>query len=113
MTPKELASKDSATLLKEADELFEKKSFTEAKTLYAELLNRNYKPAKINFNLGEIAYNQKSYTSSCASVRRPIRRISSTTMPIKKPTSASTASSSCTIKLDIDRMRPFHQGNDA
>lgn len=64
LTPKELASKDSATLLKEADELFDKKSFTEAKTLYAELLNRNYKPAKINFNLGEIAYNQKSYTSA-------------------------------------------------
>lgn len=63
-TPKELASKDSATLNKEADELYTKKAYAEAKTLYAELLNRNYKPAKVNFNLGEIAYEQKSYTSA-------------------------------------------------
>ena len=64
LTPKELANKDSATLIKEADELYEKKSYTEAKVLYAELLNRNYKPAKVNFTLGEIAFNQKSYTSA-------------------------------------------------
>lgn len=63
-TAKELALKDSATLSKEADDLYTKKSFAEAKVLYTELLNRNYKPAKINFNLGEIAYDQKSYTSA-------------------------------------------------
>jgi len=63
-TPKELASKDSATLMKEADELFMKTSYTEAQVRYDELLKRNYKPAKINFNLGEIAYNQKSYSSA-------------------------------------------------
>lgn len=63
-TPKELASKDSATLNKEADDLYAKKSFAEAKVLYTELLNRNYKPAKVNFNLGEIAYDQKSYTAA-------------------------------------------------
>ena len=63
-TPKELASKDSATLIKEADELFDKQSFNEAKVLYSELLNRNYKPAKVNFNLGEISYTQKSYASA-------------------------------------------------
>ena len=61
---KELSTKDSATLIKEADDLYEKKSYNEAKTLYGELLNRNYKPAKVNFNLGEIAYTQKSYTSA-------------------------------------------------
>ena len=63
-TPKELSTKDSATLLKEADELFDKNSYTEAKTRYDELLKRNYKPAKINFNLGEISYNQKSYSTA-------------------------------------------------
>ena len=63
-TPKELAAKDSATLNKEADDLYAKKSFAEAKVLYTELLNRNYKPAKVNFNLGEIAYDQKSYTAA-------------------------------------------------
>ena len=64
ISPKELASKDSATLLKEADELFDKKSFSEAGVIYSELLKRNYKPAKVNFNLGEIAFNQKAYTSA-------------------------------------------------
>lgn len=64
VTSKELSTKDSATLVKEADDLYEKKSYNEAKVLYGELLNRNYKPAKVNFNLGEIAYTQKSYTSA-------------------------------------------------
>jgi len=64
VTSKELSTKDSATLIKEADDLYEKKSYNEAKVLYGELLNRNYKPAKVNFNLGEIAYTQKSYTSA-------------------------------------------------
>lgn len=63
-TSKELSTKDSATLIKEADDLYEKKSYNEAKVLYGELLNRNYKPAKVNYNLGEIAYTQKSYTSA-------------------------------------------------
>ena len=61
---KELSTKDSATLLKDADEYYDKKSYTEAQTLYKELLNRNYKPAKINYNMGEIAYSQKSYSSA-------------------------------------------------
>lgn len=64
VTSKELSTKDSATLIKEADDLYEKKSYNEAKVLYGELLNRNYKPAKVNYNLGEIAYTQKSYTSA-------------------------------------------------
>jgi len=64
VTSKELSTKDSATLIKEADDLYEKESYNEAKVLYGELLNRNYKPAKVNFNLGEIAYTQKSYTSA-------------------------------------------------
>lgn len=62
--PKELSSKDSATLIKDADALYEKKSYNEAKVIYDELLHRNYKPAKVNFTLGEIAYNQKSYASA-------------------------------------------------
>lgn len=64
LSSKELSSKDSATLIKDADTLYEKKSFAEAKVIYDELLHRNYKPAKVNFNLGEIAYNQKSYAAA-------------------------------------------------
>ena len=64
ISAKELSTKDSATLIKEADDHFEKKSYSDAQPLYTELLNRNYKPAKVNFNLGEIAYNQKSYSAA-------------------------------------------------
>ncbi|AHJ11963.1 tetratricopeptide repeat protein [Sulfurospirillum multivorans] len=64
ISAKELSTKDSATLIKEADDYFDKKSYTEAQALYTELLNRNYKPAKVNFTLGEIAYNQKSYAKA-------------------------------------------------
>lgn len=64
ISAKELSTKDSATLIKEADDYFDKKSYTEAQTLYTELLSRNYKPAKVNFTLGEIAYTQKSYTKA-------------------------------------------------
>jgi TolA-binding protein len=61
---KELSGKDSATLLKEADALYDKKSYSDAEVYYKELLNRNYKPAKVNFTLGEIAYSKKSYSSA-------------------------------------------------
>lgn len=64
ISAKELSTKDSATLMKEADEYYDKKSYTEAQALYNELLNRNYKPAKVNFNLGEISFSQKSYTTA-------------------------------------------------
>ena len=61
---KDLSSKDSATLMQEADNFFDKKSFKEAKIYYDELIKRNYKPAKHNFSLGEIAYNTKSYSEA-------------------------------------------------
>ena len=64
ISAKELSTKDSATLMKEADEYYDKKSYSEAQALYNELLNRNYKPAKVNFNLGEISFSQKSYTTA-------------------------------------------------
>ncbi len=61
---KALAGKDSATLLKEADDLYAKKSYNDAQAYYKELLNRNYKPAKVNFTLGEISYTQKAYSGA-------------------------------------------------
>ncbi|WP_060826513.1 tetratricopeptide repeat protein [Sulfurospirillum cavolei] len=64
VSAKALAGKDSATLLKEADDLYAKKSYNDAQTYYKELLNRNYKPAKVNFTLGEIAYTQKAYSGA-------------------------------------------------
>lgn len=64
ISAKDLSTKDSATLIKEADDLLEKKSYPDAQTLYSELLHRNYKPAKTNFSLGEVAYNQKAYSTA-------------------------------------------------
>lgn len=64
ISAKALAGKDSATLLKEADDLYAKKSYNDAQAYYKELLNRNYKPAKVNFTLGEIAYTQKAYSGA-------------------------------------------------
>ncbi|MBN1838439.1 MAG: hypothetical protein JW802_00175 [Campylobacterales bacterium] len=69
---KELSTKDSATLLKEADDFFEKKSYTNAEVMYKELLNRNYKLAKVNFQLGEIAYNKKSYATAIENYKTSI-----------------------------------------
>lgn len=64
VSSKDLSKQDSATLLKEADDLYEKKSYSDANALYTELLNRNYKPAKVNYTMGEISYVQKSYASA-------------------------------------------------
>lgn len=64
ISSKDLSKQDSATLLKEADDLYEKKSYSDANALYTELLNRNYKPAKVNYTMGEISYAQKSYASA-------------------------------------------------
>ncbi len=64
VSSKDLSKQDSATLLKEADDLYEKKSYSDANALYTELLNRNYKPAKVNYTMGEISYAQKSYASA-------------------------------------------------
>lgn len=72
LSTKELSTKDSATLLKEADDFFEKKSYTNAEMTYKELLNRNYKPAKVNFQLGEIAYNKKSYATAIENYKTSI-----------------------------------------
>ena len=64
VSAKELSGKDSATLLKEADDMYDKNTYGTAKPYYQELLHRNYKPAKVNYSLGEIAFNEKSYSAA-------------------------------------------------
>jgi len=64
LSPKDLSKKDSATLLKEADTLYDKKAYADAQVLYGELMNRNYKPAKVSFTMGEISLAQKSYSAA-------------------------------------------------
>ncbi|MDD3463121.1 MAG: hypothetical protein PHW07_05710 [Sulfurospirillaceae bacterium] len=65
-------TKDSGTIAKDADELFEKKAYNDAKVHYENLLERNYKPAKANFYLGEIAFIQKSYASAIEHYKQSI-----------------------------------------
>jgi TolA-binding protein len=53
--------KSGATLVAEGVALFEQKSYDEAKARFNELLEKNYKPARSNYYLGEIAYAKESY----------------------------------------------------
>jgi TolA-binding protein len=55
---------DGATLLNEATEEFEKKSYDSSKEKFLELIARKYKPARSNFYVGEIYYIQKDYTKA-------------------------------------------------
>lgn len=57
-------NKNSAEILKEAENFYAKKDYTNAKERFEYLTNKNYKPAKSNFMLGEIAYFGKSYSEA-------------------------------------------------
>lgn len=65
-------SKDSATLLKEGTVLFNTKSYKQAKPMFEQLLKRNFKPARSNFFLGEIAYFQKQYKTAIEHYKKSI-----------------------------------------
>jgi len=67
-----VSSKSGASLLKEGVELFEKKSYKSSKLMFTQLLKKNYKPARSNFYLGEIAYFQKSYKTAIAHYKKSI-----------------------------------------
>jgi TolA-binding protein len=58
---KELLVGDQKYLFGKARVKFKNKSFDEAKIIFQELLDTNYKPATINYYLGEIHYYQKKY----------------------------------------------------
>jgi TolA-binding protein len=67
-----VSKKSGATLLKEGTRLFNKKSYSEARLRFAQLVERNYKPARSNFYLGEIAYFQKSYSKAIEYYKKSI-----------------------------------------
>lgn len=68
----EISSKSGATLLKEGVNFFNKKSYEASKTRFTQLLEKNYKPARSNYYLGEIAYFQKSYKTAIAHYKKSI-----------------------------------------
>jgi len=67
-----VSSKSGSTLLREGVSLFNKKSYKSAKSKFTILVERNYKPARGNFYLGEIAYFQKSYKTAIAHYKKSI-----------------------------------------
>ena len=61
---KQNTPKSSAEILKEADELYKNKNYTDAKGLYSTLKTVKFQPAKVNFMLGEIAYFEQDYNTA-------------------------------------------------
>lgn len=61
---KQNAKKTSAEILKEADDLYKNKKYTDAKELYSTLKTAKFQPAKVNFMLGEIAYFEQDYNNA-------------------------------------------------
>lgn len=61
---KQNTPKSSAEILKEADELYKNKNYTDAKGLYSTLKIAKFQPAKVNFMLGEIAYFEQDYNTA-------------------------------------------------
>jgi len=68
----EVSTKSGAQLLKEGVELFNKKSYESSKIRFTQLLEKNYKPARSNYYLGEIAYFQESYKIAIAHYKKSI-----------------------------------------
>lgn len=66
------SSKSGAVLLKEGINLFNQKSYESSKTKFTQLLEKNYKPARSNYYLGEIAYFQKAYKTAIAHYKKSI-----------------------------------------
>jgi len=59
-----LESKEGAVLIKEALEHFNANRLDEAKIRYEILVKKNYKPARSNFYLGEIAYKKEEWRTA-------------------------------------------------
>jgi len=69
---KVVSNKSGAVLLKEGVELFNDKSYESSKDRFIQLVEKNYKPARSNYYLGEIAYFQQSYKTAIAHYKKSI-----------------------------------------
>ncbi|MSN96645.1 tetratricopeptide repeat protein [Campylobacter sp. FMV-PI01] len=61
-------------IMKKANELFDNKKYIDAKIRYEYLLSKGYKTAEVNFMLGEILYNQKSYAKAVSKYEKSIQQ---------------------------------------
>jgi TolA-binding protein len=66
------STKSGATLLAEGMSLFEEKSYEQSKVRFEALVEKNYKPARSNYFLGEIAYAQESYKEAIVHYQKSI-----------------------------------------
>lgn len=65
-------SKSGAVLLKEGMEYFNAKEYDDSKVRFTQLVQKNYKPARSNYYLGEIAYFQKDYNTAISHYKTSI-----------------------------------------
>lgn len=65
-------SKSGAVLLKEGMKYFNAKEYEDSKVSFTQLVQKNYKPARSNFYLGEIAYFQKDYSIAISHYKKSI-----------------------------------------
>lgn len=61
---KKLTSEEKSKLLSSAKEDFSSNNYKSANSKFNRLSEANYKPAEVNFYLGEIAYNKKKYDTA-------------------------------------------------
>ena len=69
---KAISGKSGAQILREAEKLFKKKSYSEAKIRYEKLISMKYKPARSNYMLGEISYAKKDYKNAIVHYKKSI-----------------------------------------
>ncbi|QFR49003.1 tetratricopeptide repeat protein [Sulfurimonas lithotrophica] len=60
------SSKSNAEVAKEAREHYDKKRYTEAIDMYTYLIEKNYKPARAHYMIGEMKYYRKDYSEAIA-----------------------------------------------
>ena len=64
--PNEFESKSNALIAKEAREYYDKKHFTKSIEMYTYLIEKNYRPARAHYMIGEMYYYRKNYAEAIA-----------------------------------------------
>jgi len=64
--PNEFESKSNALIAKEARENYDKKHFTKSIEMYTYLIEKNYRPARAHYMIGEMYYYRKNYAEAIA-----------------------------------------------
>ena len=77
------SSKSNAKIAKEARKHYDKKNFTKAIEMYSYLIDKNYKPARAHYMIGEMKYYRKQYSDAIAYFKKSAKLYSKASyMPI-------------------------------